>query len=349
MFVRPNPFSKPTPIRVVQLNAQRKKEVVSSLLNEHTDDFDIIILQEPPWSFIGCEGGKEVIGPVAAQGWIPISPFPNPNPTRPRTLTYFKRRQDFTVTLRPDLCEDRDIQILDIRQSNHPPVFLINIYNDTAGLRNDCILKRLANVPLPPNTPSIITGDFNLHHTLWSKGTPLETTLTDGIVDWLTLKGFSVMNTKGEVTHPARHGNESPSVIDLTFVNGEALNLGIVNEWAVDPTLAHDSDHFAIRFQIDQVSEEIDNLAGEKYSLKEADAQNWITTLSNLLQNRISPGPSNPSSQMKHFPVTFSICANNTNLSHSRNHQKRRQTDHEPPACQTMVGRRPLFSRQPSC
>jgi hypothetical protein len=68
---------------------------------------------------------------------------------------------------------------------------------------------------------------------MWSTGIAPENGLTDSIIDWLTLKGFALLNTKGEITHHQRHGNENSSVIDLTFIKGEALSSGIINEWSV--------------------------------------------------------------------------------------------------------------------
>ena len=54
-----------TPIRIAQLNAQKKKDAVTKLLNHHVQDFDIIILQEPAWGFIGNDEGMEIRGPIA--------------------------------------------------------------------------------------------------------------------------------------------------------------------------------------------------------------------------------------------------------------------------------------------
>jgi hypothetical protein len=75
MLETPDETHHTQPIRIAQLNAQRKKDVVTNLLNEHINDFDIILLQEPAWGFIGSQNGKNIVGPVALQGWIPIIPI----------------------------------------------------------------------------------------------------------------------------------------------------------------------------------------------------------------------------------------------------------------------------------
>ena len=159
------------PIRVAQLNAQKKKDTVTKLLNHHVQDFDIIILQEPAWGFIGNDEGREIKGPVALQGWNPIIPTTNGiNATaRPRTLTYYRARPDFSITLRSDILEDRDVQVLDISQQGQPLTTLVNVYNDPR-LQQQSALNRLRRIALPRDHPVIITGDFNLHHDLWASG-----------------------------------------------------------------------------------------------------------------------------------------------------------------------------------
>jgi len=157
------------------------------------------------------------------QGWNPVTLITNLNsiaPKKPHTLTYFHSRPDFTVTLRSDIVEDHDIQILDIEQHNQPLTTLINIYNDPR-LQQQSTLNCLHRTNLPTDHPVIITGDFNLHHDMWAAG-PVgndDTRMSEVIIEWLTEEGFTLMNKKGEITHPPHNTREKASVIDLTFVN----------------------------------------------------------------------------------------------------------------------------------
>jgi hypothetical protein len=160
------------PIRIAQLNTQRKKTVITQLLNNNCNDFDIILVQEPNWGLIGKDptSGDNIYGPVALQGWSVILPVPVTDRTRrrPRTLTYYRPRQDFQITLRSDIIEDNDIQVLDITQTNLPTVTVINVYNDTPK-GEECILHRIRQIDnIICQRPTVITGDFNLHHPLWS-------------------------------------------------------------------------------------------------------------------------------------------------------------------------------------
>ena len=69
------------PIKIVQLNAQRKKHLTIQLLNNPPTDFDVLLIQEPAWSFIGRDPttGRDVNGPVALQGWSTILPVTSLN------------------------------------------------------------------------------------------------------------------------------------------------------------------------------------------------------------------------------------------------------------------------------
>jgi len=171
MTERPKPITQP--IRIAQLNVQRKNHTMVQLLNECATDYDVILIQEPAWGFIGRDpdDGSDVVGTVALRGWNTILPISSPSSTspRPRTLTYYKPREDMTITPRPDILEDRDGQVLDVTQGNHPTTTLINIYNDSPKGVNS-LLSRLqsANFTFPEN-PTMITGYFNLHHPSWSR------------------------------------------------------------------------------------------------------------------------------------------------------------------------------------
>ena len=278
------------PIKIAQINIQCKKHATIQLLNNNISELDIILIQEPAWSFIGRNPttGKEIIGPVALKGWSTILPLTAMNETspRPRTLTYYRPRPDFTLTLRSDLIEDRDIQILDIYQLNQPPVTIINIYNDTPS-GDQCILNRLrlANNIIPQHA-TLITGDFNLHHPTWSREDRAlnPEPIAVNTAEWLARENFSMLNEKGEITHLARHNGERPSVIDLSFANPTASRLATFKDWAIDPEIAHDSDHNAIKFTIDNGRQEVDNPLGIKYNINKINPDTWIETFSQELE-----------------------------------------------------------------
>ncbi|KII85275.1 hypothetical protein PLICRDRAFT_45468 [Plicaturopsis crispa FD-325 SS-3] len=155
---------KTKPIRVLQLNTNRSNHVCHTLLNDYINRFDIILMTEPWWDRIG--GGNT--GPVSHHAWSPILPVGTVNAgQRPRVLAYTKRsRTDFTVTLRSDVAQDLDIQVLDVHQHPNPTTTLVNIYSQprsssTVIRRRADAAKRLRSLPLPRDNPVIISGDWN--------------------------------------------------------------------------------------------------------------------------------------------------------------------------------------------
>jgi hypothetical protein len=280
------------PIKIVQLNIQRKKHLTIQLLNNHISDIDILLLQEPAWSFIGREqnSGRVIDGPVALQGWSTILPVASQheNSPRPHTLTYFRPRSDFSITLpvRTDIMEDRDIQILEIAQTNQPTSTIINIYNDSPK-GELCILNQLRNNPIAlPNHPTLITGDFNLHHPTWSRDDRAldQDQLSTTIAEWLAQENYTLLNKRGEITHLARHAGERASVIDLSFANSEAARLDTFKHWTINPDLSLDSDHNAITFSLDHGLKEIPNLMPIKYNTKKVDPDEWTKSFDQELK-----------------------------------------------------------------
>ncbi|KAL4069038.1 hypothetical protein J3A83DRAFT_4062079, partial [Scleroderma citrinum] len=68
-----------------------------------------------------------------------------------------------------DMVNDLDFQILQIDQAPHPPTFIFNIYNQyTPCDPTTWTLDRLTQVLIPQGVLVIVTGDWNLHHPVWS-------------------------------------------------------------------------------------------------------------------------------------------------------------------------------------
>lgn len=175
---------KTKPIRIAQLNTNRSNTVCHTMLNTFIDKFDVILVTEPWWGEIG--NGQR--GPAAQGTWTPIPPMASiPNDRRPRVMAYTKRRPDLTVTLRSDITEDLDIQVLDISQANYPTVTIVNIYNQPRTRDGQASTRdaadRLREIAILQERPVILSGDWNQHHPLWSKGEQEPTNKTQEMVD----------------------------------------------------------------------------------------------------------------------------------------------------------------------
>lgn len=255
-----------------------QKNVTVQLLNDYAADIDILLIQEPAWSFIGRNPstGNIINGPVALQGWNTILPVTslNEDSPRPRTLTYYRPCPDFSITLGSDIMEDRDIQVLDIAQENQPTTTIINVYNDSPK-GDQCVLNQIRSPNFLPRHPTLITGDFNLHHPSWAREDRAlkNDQLANSIAEWLSQENYTMLNKRGKITHLARHAGERPSVIDLSFANAEATQQDTFKEWAIDPNLSLDSDHNSIT--LDHGLKEVNNFLPLKYNIKKTDPAKW--------------------------------------------------------------------------
>ncbi|KAF9442633.1 hypothetical protein P691DRAFT_738773, partial [Macrolepiota fuliginosa MF-IS2] len=208
------------------------------------------------------------------------------------TLAAFGRlppRTGLEVALRADIAQDRDIQILNVSITGKPTTTIVNIYNDR-NRREERATARLRRTALPTNQPVVITGDWNMHHHMWSTSNniPAEPE-TDYTVEWLTANGFLLANTPGKHTYIPHSTRGSPSIIDLTFANGPAIQLAIPFEWSIDPELTFDSDHQAIRWTLFNNINPIDNSCGTRFNIKDTDQEEWGKALEDNLRMFTQP------------------------------------------------------------
>lgn len=98
-----------------------------------------------------------------------------------------------------------------------------------------------------PAANSIMTGDFNTHHSIWygdkSDNKALirnSSNLAEFLVDWVGRFGFTLQNMPRVFSHFPSNGNSS-SIIDLTFTRGHATT--ITSGLSCEAGLGGDSDH----------------------------------------------------------------------------------------------------------
>jgi hypothetical protein len=151
-----------------------------------------------------------------------------PDTPIPRVAAYVSKAcPGIRVTQRSDLVTHRDILILEISLSPNLSFLVINIYNDSKSTALDVLIT----LPLP-SLPTILSGDFNLHHGLWSVNDrpPPTSPKTEALLEWTDNNRFNLINKAGEVTF---FRTTVRSVLDLTWANDRALKSGLLDEWQV--------------------------------------------------------------------------------------------------------------------
>jgi len=193
------------------------------------------------------------------------------------------------VVLRSDLIQDRDIQILNIIHQGNPTTNIINLYNDHKR-HDECATALLRTILLSHNQPTIITGDWNMHHHLWFSSPNVNSSMeTDYMVDWLTIHGYLLSNTPGQHTYIPHTSRGTPSVLDLIFANGPATQCAIPSDWTIKPEFAFDSDHLAIQWTLINNVTPISNCCGNRYNMKDTDKNTWSTAFVENLEHFRGP------------------------------------------------------------
>ncbi|CAK5274977.1 unnamed protein product [Mycena citricolor] len=192
-------------------------------------------------------------------------------------MTYYKKRPDFDVTLRSDLAQDLDIQIIEVSRQNGKRWLYANVYNE--GGHRPASAERLQQVNLPQDTPTIFLGDWNLHHKLWSCTDKNGNRRSNKFVEWMMESDTGprgiLLNEKGAVTFTPHNNMGSSSVLDLVFANSKAAAEDTLQEWTIDRSMSYGSDHHGIRWTTDDGRTEINNITGAKYIMKDVNPEDW--------------------------------------------------------------------------
>src|SRR5258707_2166590 len=242
--------------------------------------FDLVLVQEAWWN---------VNITTSFQGWQVILPTTIKENDCPRVIPYYKLQAGVEITLRTDTGSDLDFMILDIKceGSRHLPTCIINLYNQTepGEIQNPSFTTdRLASINIHPGMPTVITGDWNLHHNNWNSLIDKESTptRTQEVVDWLEGQGFSLCSERDVYTRSGA-GTQRDTIIDLTFANEPAIGQGVVHNHSVNPDLTLLSDHNALTFTLGDPRESVVNIAKAKYNWKDAIEEDFTKALNQEL------------------------------------------------------------------
>ena len=203
---------------------------------ETQKEFDIIFIQEPPWSFIysisslSNKKGKH-LGISNYPNWKTFSRnLSNPN-NSPRVIIYINIwLANLHFVLHKDIFNYRDISCISFFNCSSI-YFLLNIYSDSLQLA----LKYLKDTEVNINNVLIITGDFNIRDSLWDLLYPYHLIHKDTLT--YIADSFQLSISSSIVQVPIRYADNqdnSDSIIDLMFLrpmSEEFNNHSILLDW----------------------------------------------------------------------------------------------------------------------
>src|SRR5205807_3606242 len=227
-------------IRIIQHNCNRNIYAMHSCLETAEKSADIVIIQEP---WVGSGEGSKNFHSISHPSFHQLI---STTTHRPRTLTYVSSNNPYLkASLQPNICNDEDIQVIQISTPNIEPIFLFNIYNESPPHDRTLpytVERILKYITLPERT--ILAGDFNAHH-LWWNSKARRALRHETLISILENGDFDLIN---EEDTPTYHYSNGSSVLDLTFSSPQITDL--VSNWAVDEDNPTSSDHEMIKYEI---------------------------------------------------------------------------------------------------
>lgn len=157
----------------------------------------------------------------------------------PRCATYIRK----SLNLHPKVINHDGSGILAITvKLNDIDLEILNVYAPRAKKATQFLTTH------SPQSNTIMAGDFNSHHAIWyaDKATDYEDSIRNSrkdatfLTSWTETHSFQLVITLGTFTH-FPHSTHRPSIIDLTFARGLAID--ICEEWSCDPGSGGSSDH----------------------------------------------------------------------------------------------------------
>ena len=169
-------------LNILLQNVWKNSLIIQTLL-ETQKDFNIILIQEFPWSEIqkvlssSNSEGEPLISTSHHPNWIMFGRYPTDSNDLPRAVSYINiRLSSLCFLLHKDIINHRDINLISFFNDNLY-FFILNIYSDFYHTA----LKYLKNTEVNIDNVLIMTGDFNIRDSLWDPTFSHYSTISDNL------------------------------------------------------------------------------------------------------------------------------------------------------------------------
>jgi len=236
-------------LKILSQNICKNSLIINTLLKTH-NQFDIILIQEPPQSEIrkipsSIDREEEpLMGTNHHPNWISFARFPLERPDLPRVITYINiHLSSLRFLLHNDIINHRDISLISFF-NNNVCYYIMNIYSDSSH----SALKYLKDTEVNIDNVLLMTGDFNIRDNLWDSSFPFHSLISDDLIiiaDYFNLALSTLTNSCP--TKYSDTAEESNSVIDLMFLHYGSSEL---DHHSIHPENCLFSDHACYKTRV---------------------------------------------------------------------------------------------------
>ena len=206
----------------------RKNSIVTNTILETLYNFDIILIQELPWSEIRKipsmtnRDGDPLLGTCHHPNWIAFARYSSSNNDFPRVISYVNIcLSSLCFLLHIDLFYHHDISIISFI-NNDTCHYILNIYSDSSH----SALKYLKDTEVNISNVLVMTGNFNIRDSLWDPSFSFYSSISDNL--FMIADSFDLELSSPTNPSPTRFSDtegESNSVIDLMFLQSRLKEL----------------------------------------------------------------------------------------------------------------------------
>ena len=207
-------------LNILSQNVRKNHLIINTIL-ETQSQFNIILIQEPPWSVIHQvpstvnSEGENFIGTVHHPNWLLFTINPVNKVTSPRVTVYINiRLSPLCFSLCTDIINHPNILLMSFT-NDHIQYFIMNIYSDSSH----SALKYLKDTKVNIDNVLVMTGDFNIRDSLWDPSFPHHVSISDDLL--IIADSFNLALSSPTNPCPTRYSDtmgEANSTIDFMFL-----------------------------------------------------------------------------------------------------------------------------------
>ena len=207
-------------LRIFSQNVRKNSLILNTIL-ETQNHFDIILIQESPWSEIqkvpcssNCNG-EPLVGTCHHPNWTTFARSSPNTDDSPRVITYINIcLSSMWFLLRKDIFDYHDVCLI-FFFNNCVCYYILNVYSDSSHSP----LKYLKDTEVNISNVLLMTGNFNIRDSLWNPSFPFHTSISDDLIMIADSFKLSLSSpTNPDSTRFSDTAGESNSIINLMFL-----------------------------------------------------------------------------------------------------------------------------------